>query len=98
MKAEVVLFNYWLIGSTGTTQAGPEQLIHSELTGSVSYSAVSEVMSQEIGLQRHVAFADPKLERSTAVKCSEADNYISTTARSAISVLPFSLFLFKSPS
>lgn len=56
------------------------------------------MMSQEIGLQRHVAFADPKLERSTAVKCSEADNYISTTARSAISVLPFSLFLFKSPS
>lgn len=56
------------------------------------------MMSEEIGPQRHVAFADPELERSTAVKCSEADDYISATARSAISVLPFSLFLFKSPS
>lgn len=83
-----------LIGSVGTAQAGPEQLIHSQ----DRLHTLDEVMSQEIGLQRHVAFADPKLERSTAVKCSEADNYISTTARSAISVLPFSLFLFKSPS
>lgn len=44
-------------------------------------------MSEEIGLQRHVAFTDPRLERSTAVKCTEADHYISTTARSDICVL-----------
>lgn len=55
-------------------------------------------MSEEIGLQRHVAFADPRLERSTAVKCTEADHYISTTARSDIRVLPVCLPLFKSPS
>lgn len=55
-------------------------------------------MSEEIGLQRHVAFADPRLERSTAVKCTEADHYISTTARSDICVLPACLSLFKSPS
>lgn len=55
-------------------------------------------MSEEIGLQRHVAFTDPRLERSTAVKCTEADHYISTTARSDICVLPVCLSLFKSPS
>lgn len=55
-------------------------------------------MSEEIGLRRHVAFADPRLERSTAIKCTEADHYISTTARSDICVLPVCLSLFKSPS
>lgn len=55
-------------------------------------------MSEEIGLRRHVAFADPRLERSTAVKCTEADHYISTTARSDICVLPVCLSLFKSLS
>lgn len=55
---------------------------------------MSGPMSEQIGLRRDVAFAEPRLERSTAVKCTEADHYISTTARSDTCVLPIRLSLF----
>jgi len=73
-------------------------VIHSELRGPFHTLRVSELMSEEIGLQRHVTFPDPRLEGSTAVKCTEADHYIRTTARSDICVLPVCLSLFKSQS
>lgn len=55
-------------------------------------------MSEQIGLRRDAAFAEPRSERSTAVKCTQADHYISTTARSDTWVLPIRLSLFKSLS
>lgn len=51
-------------------------------------------MSEEIGLQRCVTFPDPRLEGSAVVKCTEADHYISTTARSDICVLTVSVSIF----
>lgn len=55
-------------------------------------------MSEQIGQRRDAAFAEPRSERSTAVKCTQADHYISTTARSDTWVLPIRLSLFKSLS